>query len=293
MNIRSFYKSSPLHSYQQFPLNFFVSKKEQKIKQNARWSCGQRKKMLWTCSKLKTFNQEQYNHKSPKFVYAIKVEYILCKWILRYQVEICTLRISIIFCKWNWSEHPVWHYDVHRSSLNSFYVLVYRCTLDIALNTHLVFLSRCANDYFDVVVLLLLLYRHLYDHMTVDSLQKVAFLILPTTTILILWSKIYDYLYFDLFLLLFCWYTNTYTIIWLAADSCFLDIAYYKHLDSVIKIYDYFDVVVIIQISIRSYYFVDFSQTSALMVTRWTAIVTLVPYSTAISGTKSIDTQLT
>lgn len=139
----------------------------------------------------------------------------------------------------------------------------------------------------------MLLYRHLYDHMTVDSLQKVAFLILPTTTILILWSKIYDYLYFDLFLLLFCWYTNTYTIIWLAADSCSLDIAYYKHLDSVIKIYDYFDVVVIIQISIRSYYFVDFSQACALMVTRWTAIVTLVPYSTTISGAKSIDTQLT
>lgn len=63
----------------------------------------------------------------------------MCKWILRYQVEICTLRISIIFCKWNWSEHPVWHYDVHRSSLNSFYVLVYRCPLDIALNTHLGF----------------------------------------------------------------------------------------------------------------------------------------------------------
>lgn len=100
------------------------------------------------------------------------------------------------------------------------------------------FYHRCANDYFDVVVLLLLLYRHLYDHMTVDFLQKVTFLILPTTTILILWSKIYDYLYFDLFLLLFCWYTNTYTIIWLAADSCFLDIAYYKHLDSVIKIYE-------------------------------------------------------
>lgn len=57
--------------------------------------------------------------------------------------------------------------------------------------------------------------------------------------------------------------------------------------------YDYFDVVVIIQISIRSYDFVDFSQTSALMGTRWTAIVTLVPYSTAISGAKSIDTQLT
>lgn len=214
----------------------------------------------------------------------------MCKWILRYQVEICTLRISIIFCKWNWSEHPVWHYDVHRSSLNSFYVLVYSCKLDIALNTHLVFFI---TDVQMITLTLLFCCCYLYDHMTVDSLQKVAFLILPTTTILILWSKIYDYLYFDLFLLLFCWYTNTYTIIWLAADSCFLDIAYYKHLDSVIKIYDYFDVVVIIQISIRSFYFVDFSQTSALMVTRWTAIVTLVPYSTAISGTKSIDTQLT
>lgn len=98
--------------------------------------------------------------------------------------------------------------------------------------------------------------------------------------------KIYDYI--DL---LFCCYTDTHTIIRLSADSCSHNIAYYKHLDSVM--YDYFDVIVIIQISIRSYYFVDFSQTSALMVTRWTAIVTLVPYSTAISGTKSIDTQLT
>lgn len=35
------------------------------------------------------------------------------------------------------------------------------------------------------------------------------------------------------------------------------------------------------------------SQTGAPMVTQWTAIVTLVPYSTAISGAKSIGTQLT
>lgn len=92
---------------------------------------------------------------------------------------------------------------------------------------------------------------------------------------------------------MFCCYTDTHKIIRLSADSCSLNIAYYKHLDCVM--YDYFDVVVIIQISIRSYdsRSVESPQKGALMVTRWTAIVTLVPCSTAISGAKSIDTKLT
>lgn len=157
-----------------------------------------------------------------------------------------TLKISL-FSKLNWSEHPVWHYDTQRSSLNLSHILVHRCPLDIALNT------------FGFLITLSMSKR----------LWRSCFVIVIIQTP----RQSYD-----------CW---------LSAESCFFDTAYYKNVDSVIKIYDYFDVVVIIHISIRSYYFVDFSQTSALMVTRWTAIVTLVPYSTAISGTKSIDTQLT
>lgn len=38
---------------------------------------------------------------------------------------------------------------------------------------------------------------------------------------------------------------------------------------------------------------IDSPQTGAPTVTQWTDIVTLVPYSTAISGAKSIGTQLT
>lgn len=183
----------------------------------------------------------------------------MCKWILRYQVEICTLRISIIFCKWNWSEHPVWHYNVHRSSLNSFYVLVYRCKLDIALNTHLVFYHRCANDYFDVVVLLLLPVRS-YDcwlpaescfldiayYNNFDSVIKDIWLLvlwLVFVVVLLIYKYLYDYMTRcrqllsrycllqtfrfcdqDIWLLWrCCYYTDIYKVIllcWFFTDKC-------------------------------------------------------------------------
>lgn len=200
-----------------------------------------------------------------------------------------TLKITL-FSKINWSEHPVWHYDTQRSSLNLSHILVHRCPLDIALNTFgfLITLSMSKRLWRSCfVVVIIQTPRQSYDcwlpaescffdtayYKNVDSV-----------------TKIYDYV-----VLLFCCYTDTHKIIRLSADSCSLNIAYYKHLESVIKICYYFDVVVIIQISIRSYdsRSVESPQKGALMVTRWTAIVTLVPYSTAISGAKSIDTQLT
>lgn len=200
-----------------------------------------------------------------------------------------TLKITL-FSKINWSEHPVWHYDTQRSSLNLSHILVHRCPLDIALNTFgfLITLSMSKRLWRSCfVVVIIQTPRQSYDCWlpTESCFFDTAYYKNVDSVI-----KIYDY-----FVLLFCCYTDTHKIIRLSADSCSLNIAYYKHLESVIKICYYFDIVVIIQISIRSYdsRSVESPQKGALMVTRWTAIVTLVPYSTAISGAKSIDTQLT
>lgn len=196
-----------------------------------------------------------------------------------------TLKITLL-SKINWSEHPVWHYDTQRSSLNLSHILVHRCPLDISLNTFgfLITLSMSKRLWRSCfVVVIIQTPRQSYDcWLPAESCFFDTAYYKNVDSVI----KIYDY-----FVLLFCCYTDTHKIIRLSS----LNIAYYKHLESVIKICYYFDVVVIIQISIRSYdsRSVESPQKGALMVTRWTAIVTLVPYSTAISGAKSIDTQLT